>query len=358
MNAPFRVPADEIASRIAALQRILPLHRADGALIAQRIDLFYFTGCAQNAYLYVPAKGDPLLLVRKYAPRAADESPLARQESVESIRQIPDRIRSAHGKTPRVLGLVWDVLPVREFRFFRRLFSSRAYVDLSPAIHRIRSIKSPWERERIEASATLCSMTLRHLEQGIRPGMGATHLEGLAEAFARTHGHGGGIRVRYPEENNRSCTLEPGEDVIPRSGPVSLGFRAVQNGYHAERAIVLFPGGERAPASREASALAEAHLRMIDHAVPGMPLEALQKLAGAESERLQGEGWIEVSCHGIGLELYESPRLAEMSEDAIFPGMCLVLETRRQTDKGLALCARDTVFVEENRFRILGNLDT
>lgn len=355
MNEPFRVPADEIASRIAALQRILPLHRADGALIAQRIDLFYFTGCAQNAYLYVPAKGDPLLLVRKYAPRAADESPLARQESVESIRQIPDRIRSAYGKTPRVLGLVWDVLPVREFRFFRRLFSSRAYVDLSLAIHRLRSIKSPWETERIEASASLCSITLRHLEQGIRPGMGGTHLEGIAEAFARTHGHGGGIRVRYPEEDNRSCLLASGEDVVPASGPVSVGFRAVQNGYHAERAAMLLLREKLEPDSITASALAEAHRGVIERAVPGMPLGTLQDLAGTGTDGLQGEGRMEVSCRGIGLELHEPPDLSETPEEALLPGMCLVLESRLRTHEDRALCVRDTVVVEETGLRILSN---
>lgn len=355
MNDPFRVPADEIANRIAALQHILSVHRADGALIAQRIDLFYFTGCAQNAYLYVPAKGDPLLLVRKFAPRAAEDSPLKHQDPVDSIRQIPDRIRAAYGETPRVLGLVWDVLPVREFRFFRRLFSSHAYVDISLATRRLRSIKSRWETARIEASATLCSNTLRHLDQTIRPGMRATYLEGLAEAFARTQGHGGGIRVRYPEEDNRSCLVGPGEDVISSSGPVSVSFRAVRNGYHAERATVLCPGRNEEPSPRAASALIDMHLRVMDRAVPGMPFCALQDLAGTGSERVQGAGRMEVSCRGIGLELYEAPGTAESPEEPLLPGMCLVLETRCQTGDGVVFFVRDTISVEENGFRVLGN---
>ncbi|WP_082789138.1 hypothetical protein [Desulfolucanica intricata] len=42
----------------------------------QSADLFYFAGTAQRAYLYVPTRGEPLLLVKRSFARATQESAL------------------------------------------------------------------------------------------------------------------------------------------------------------------------------------------------------------------------------------------------------------------------------------------
>ncbi|MEE4137303.1 MAG: aminopeptidase P family N-terminal domain-containing protein, partial [Desulforhopalus sp.] len=56
------VPHAEIIARTDKLQKILLAGRYDGALIAQKTDLFYFGGTAQQGWLYVPAQGRPVLM--------------------------------------------------------------------------------------------------------------------------------------------------------------------------------------------------------------------------------------------------------------------------------------------------------
>ena len=46
----FKVPAEEINSRIKRIQELLLKKEIDGLFIVQRVDLFYFTGTAQNGY--------------------------------------------------------------------------------------------------------------------------------------------------------------------------------------------------------------------------------------------------------------------------------------------------------------------
>lgn len=70
----LNTPQAEIEKRIAGLQRILVQQGLDAALILQKVDLFYFTGTLQNASLYVPAIGEPLLMVNKVLARANAES--------------------------------------------------------------------------------------------------------------------------------------------------------------------------------------------------------------------------------------------------------------------------------------------
>lgn len=66
----FRVPAEEIFGRISSLQKYMRSHKMAGALLVQRIDIFYFSGTARSGYLYIPAQGEASLCIRRHLPRA------------------------------------------------------------------------------------------------------------------------------------------------------------------------------------------------------------------------------------------------------------------------------------------------
>nr|MCU0605638.1 aminopeptidase P family N-terminal domain-containing protein [Desulfobacterales bacterium] len=72
----FSVPRGEIERRTAAIQAELRRADIDGLFVVQRADLFYFSGTAQNAFLYLPAEGRPLLFVKQSVARARAESAL------------------------------------------------------------------------------------------------------------------------------------------------------------------------------------------------------------------------------------------------------------------------------------------
>ena len=72
----FKVSEGEITARNKAIQKEMRVNNIDGLFISQRVDQFYFTGTAQNGYVYIPAEGEPLLFIKKYLPRAQEESPL------------------------------------------------------------------------------------------------------------------------------------------------------------------------------------------------------------------------------------------------------------------------------------------
>jgi Xaa-Pro aminopeptidase len=196
MKQDFKVPASEIELRKAAIQRELQESGMDGLFIVQRVDLFYFSGTAQNGFLYMPAEGEPLLCIKKYMPRAQRESPLENIVEVGSIIEVPGLISDFFGKLPRTLGLELDVLPVRDFNFYRSHLPVKDFVDGSPLIHRIRMIKSPWEIEQMEETAELAQKTFEYMRTAIRPGYTEMEFAGMFETFARKLGHGGKMRVR------------------------------------------------------------------------------------------------------------------------------------------------------------------
>jgi len=90
-NNQFKVPASEIKTRSQNIQKELQQAGIDGLFIVQRVDLFYFSGTAQNGYMYIPAEGKPLLFIKQYLPRAREESSIADIIKIESIADLARR---------------------------------------------------------------------------------------------------------------------------------------------------------------------------------------------------------------------------------------------------------------------------
>ena len=100
MPQEFKIPASEIESRITNIQKRLREEEIDALLIFQRVDLFYFSGTAQNGFLYIPAQGPPLLLIRRYMPRARHESSIGNIVEIKSPKEVPGRIVEFYGQLP------------------------------------------------------------------------------------------------------------------------------------------------------------------------------------------------------------------------------------------------------------------
>ena len=54
---------NEIRARIGRFQQLLSEHEVDGALMVQKMDLYYLARTDQDAHLWVPASEEPLLMV-------------------------------------------------------------------------------------------------------------------------------------------------------------------------------------------------------------------------------------------------------------------------------------------------------
>ena len=88
------------------------------------MDYYYLSGTTQDALLFVPLEGLPLLLVRRELERAKVESPLDNVVAIRSVREFPLLIKNHYGRLPVNLGLELDVLPVKDYFRYQELFSS------------------------------------------------------------------------------------------------------------------------------------------------------------------------------------------------------------------------------------------
>jgi Xaa-Pro aminopeptidase len=391
MTQDFRVPASEIRRRKAAIQRELRKSGVDALFVVQRVDLFYFAGTAQNGFLYMPAEGEPLLCVKKYMPRAQRESPLENIVEIGSINEVPGFIADFFGKLPPTLGFEFDVLPVRDFNFYRRVLPVKNYVDGSPLIKKIRMIKSPWEIEQMDRTAALSQKTFEYMKATIRPGYTEMEFAGMFETFARKLGHGGKMRVRdyqtegYPwhilsgksgglvglldspasgEGTSAAFPCGGGNKPLAAHEPIMIDFTSVLNGYHLDETRMFAIETMPDRAMRACQATIHIHNAVLEKVKPGMTGVELFEISTSEAKSLGYEeqylgppGYkVTFIGHGMGLELIEPPIVADGKEDPLEPGMTFALEPKMVFKDEFAAGIESVLLVTDSGCRLISQV--
>lgn len=185
-----RTPKDEIEGRIGRFQALLRENGVEAALIgdtvAEKVDLFYLSGTMQQAHLYVPAEGLPLLWVRKDFERAGLDSPLEQIAPLKALGRLPDLLRGAGQPLPASLGLQLAKVPARAFLEYRGLLGEPRVVDLSQLdlLRSLRMIKSSHEVALIRRAARIVDAVLKSIGEN-RHGQSASDTPGNENGLQR-----------------------------------------------------------------------------------------------------------------------------------------------------------------------------
>lgn len=356
-------PKSEIQARIDKLQVMLMENRMDGVLVIQSADLFYFSGTAQNAHLYVPAKGEPLLMVRKSLDRAIQESPLDRIIPLASIKKLPGILADNGYEVPQTLGLEMDVVPAANYLSFQQIFDKSRIVDASGIIRTIRLIKSEFELSLHRVSGQKMNEVFRAIPGMIREGMTEVELAAGIEGKSRSIGHPGIVNLRTfnqvlcfgviaagaaaaipssfdgPANGTGLSPYQPssaGLKVISKNEPIFVDIAGGWDGYIADLTRVFSIGplpGKLMEAFELSLKIQAAVINRIEPGVSGSELHKLSlEMAAAAgfSDNYMGFGPDQVKFlgHGVGLELDELPVLASGLETTLMPGMVIALEPK------------------------------
>lgn len=362
-DIPTPVPASEIVNRIHALKGRMETAGIHAVFLTHKPDIFYFSGTAQDAYLYVPKDHDPLLFVKRYLPRALAETGIDRVEPVDSITRIPERIRSLCGRMPASLGLAFDVVPVRDFQFFENLFTPAIMTDATDLIMGCRMIKSGWEIGQMAVAAGLSRDTFSFVRDHMVPGESEIAFCGRVEAFARTHGHSGKLLVRHyraegfshhlmsgvsggtggaldsPVCGTGTCSAYPygaGPKRIQENEPILLDLGTMVNGYHMDETRMLVMGTLPPDAEQAGQAAIDILHHLLEKMKPGVPAGEIFTAAVNRAEKLGlADPFLGLPGlksrfigHGVGLELVETPILSKGNSQELMPGMVFAVEPK------------------------------
>ncbi len=362
-NSELNTPKTELEQRTGNLKNHLRKNTIDAALILQRVDLFYYSGTFQQGCLYIPADGEPILMVNKNTERARAESHIKTIEHLDSPRQIPDIIKAKGYDRPAALGLELDVLPTNLFFTYRKIFSGSQITDISLPIRLQRAVKSPYELDIMRKAAELSDRVAMRLPDVLQEGLTELELAGLIEAEARRLGHQGVTRMRLWGSEmfyghllsgpagavpsylssptggtgaSPAVAQGPSYRTIQRHEPVMLDYIFAFNGYLSDHARIYSLGALPQELMEAHAAMLEVQQMIKKIAQPGVTSgeiydQALAKtrelgyadhFMGAGSERVRFVG------HGIGLEVDEFPFLAAGQKLELQADMTIALEPK------------------------------
>jgi len=385
----LNVPKAELDRRFERLKKELAKNNVDAALILQRTDLLYFSGTIQQAYLFMPADGRPLLMVNKSTPRAMAESAIERIVHLDSPKNIPNLLKDHGYAVPRVLGMELDVLPANLLFACQRLFPSTRIVDISPAIRLIRSRKSAWELALMRRAARLSDRLAACVPELLHEGMSELELAGKIEAEARRMGHQGVLRMRLWGSEmfyghllsgasgavpsylssptggsgvSPAVAQGPGFKTIRRHEPVLVDYMFAHNGYLSDHARIFSLGALPDKLVTAHAAMLEVQQMIKELARPGVRSGELYEQALEKARSLGYEDYfmgvgperIRFVGHGIGLEVDEYPFLAAGQTLELQSGMTIALEPKLIFPGEGVVGIENTHVLTENGLRQLG----
>jgi len=357
------IPSKEIDERIKKLQLKLREKEIEAAIIAQNVDLFYFTGTCQKGYLIVPAQGEPLFLVNKSLKRAQEESPLANIQFLQSFRNLPAALQE-NMPHPKKIGLELDVLPAHLYLRFQKIFPQAQIVDISMAIRKLRMLKSPYEIEIFRQGAAIDRQMLDAVPRFLREGKREVEFAAEIECFLRSLGHQGAVRMRQFNQETFYGHVMSGENLTyptffdgPTGGPglspaypqgpgwkkihkgemVLVDYLTVYQGYCVDSTRFFFLGDnvpELLQKAHQVTLLIQDEI--IKTAKPGVYCSEIYRLArqlAADSgfkDYFMGHGEDQAPFvgHGVGLELDELPFIADRQDYPLQEGMVFALEPK------------------------------
>ncbi len=355
------IPREELYGRIKKLQNAMQKDDLAGALLVQRADLFYFSGTGQNAHLFVPAEGEPVLIVKKSLIRAERESTIDKIIPFQGWSELA-RLIADYAPNNSKIGLENDVLPVNLYNRYRKLLDNYNIVDISNQVRTIRAVKSNYELNIMRKSAMISAAVFTHAREVIREGLSEVELAGELELLARTMGHQGAVRMRGFNQElyfghimagdnaatvsffdgptggsglNPSYPQGAGKAVIKRNEPVLVDFVSVLDGYMVDQTR-SFCIGELKPhlqaAYNQAVFIRNVLAKKGKPGVLGSALycraEELAAEAGLANHFMGYTEKVSFVGHGVGIELDELPVIARGLDTPLEEGMVFALEPK------------------------------
>jgi len=331
----------ECSHRIGLLQAQLQQREPDGALLAYPIDIYYFAGTRQNALLWVPAAGEPTLLVRKSLARARQEGCIDDIRPFPSSKELPGVLAGS-----RRVGVTWDVLPVQQMQFLAKVFPGVEFVDIAAVNRELRSVKSDWEIGKMAQSAQKLGAVFAQVPEFLRPGMRELDLAAEFEYRARKLGNEGYVRMRaFNQELFQGLAVagpsaaEPGffdgavtgrglsaasphgasEARIEANVPILVDYTGVFEGYIVDMTRIFVFGTLRPEVQKAFEAALAIQDYLEENLKPGSDgaelfagAVGLAEAAGLAANFMGAPGeQAKFVGHGVGLELDEMPVLAQ-----------------------------------------------
>jgi Xaa-Pro aminopeptidase len=321
-------------ARQKKLREHLATTRFDGLLISHLPNIRYLCGFTGSAgLLLVEDAGSVFFTDVRYDTQAHEEVKgakvvIARKAVLTGLGDLlRARRKRARGWT---IGLESEHFTIAEKKRLTEVLPSGVRLKDAPSIvERSRMVKDDDELDRIRAAVALGAKLFDRALEVLRPGIKETEVAAEMELAAR---RGGAEEMSFPTiiASGARSALPHGRasgHVIGKGGFVVCDFGVILSGYCSDQTRTVWVGTVPEDARKAYEAVREAQQAAIDAVRPGTPVGEVDAAARKVLRRTGfGSYFTHSTGHGVGLEIHESPRVADGQREVLQPGMVITIE--------------------------------
>ncbi|MCM1028974.1 MAG: Xaa-Pro peptidase family protein [Pseudoflavonifractor sp.] len=349
------LPAEEHTLRLEALRRAMDTANMPAILVTDTANIYYLTGRVFSGFIFILAQGLPIFFVRRPVGLEGD--------GVVYIRK-PEQMAESLGIVEfDTIGMELDLLPVTVARRLHAALGQELTIaNASPLLRLARSVKTPFEQEKLRQSGIKQERVYRLISKLYREGMTDIELQVEIERALRLEGCLGQFRISGDSMELYMANILTGDNAdnptpydfamggagLDPSLPVGADGEIIKEGHsvmvdangnftgYMTDMTRTFSVGPLEPLAIKAQQTSIEICRAIaNEARPGAKASDLYHLAekmAAEASLAeyfmghhQKAGFV---GHGVGIEINELPVLAPRSHDVIAQGQVIAVEPK------------------------------
>jgi Xaa-Pro aminopeptidase len=321
-------------ARQAKLREHLVTTRFDALLISHLPNIRYLCGFTGSAgLLLVEEAGSVFFTDVRYDTQAHEEVKgakvvIARKAVLPSLGEfLSARRKRTRGWT---IGIEAEHFTIAEKKRLTKVRPSGVTLKDAPSlVERARMVKDDDELRRIRAAVALGAKLFERALEVLRPGVKETEVAGEMEYAAR---RGGAEEMSFPTiiASGARSALPHGrasDQPIAPGGFVVCDFGVILSGYCSDQTRTVWVGPVPEDARQAYEAVREAQQAAINAVRPGIPVGEVDAAARKVLRKAGlGRYFTHSTGHGVGLEIHETPRVADGQREILQPGMVITIE--------------------------------
>ena len=281
-------------------------------------------------YVIIPKEGDPVAITS-----SLEEHRCRHESSVEDIRcwtSYPDIKSDGKSALDVLKSSLSDIGAKKIFTDAKVSLGRTVNVSVSPAINKLRGVKSPEEIQRIKKAIKQSDSGQTFAHNLVESGKGLSEKEirseidyFMARKGIQENSFGtivaSGPNAAHSHHSNTDRKLELGD-------PVICDFGVFWNGYCSDITRTYFVGGTPSEKWKKIyNIVMEANKRSTEALIEGSTGHKVDK-AGRDFIRKKGFGanFVHGTGHGFGLEIHEYPSITYKSRVKIENSMAVTIE--------------------------------
>ncbi|MEA2090291.1 MAG: Xaa-Pro peptidase family protein [Thermoproteota archaeon] len=340
-------------NRIEALKKSLQEKNLDGYVLANGINIQYFTDAVGAACLLVPTEGENVLYVYAVNYEAAKaEAKHCWVEQMKSHEKIVEKV-AKQIENLKLKKLGFDVFDASIYLEFKKAFKKT--VELkgeSSLVWELRKVKDKEELKRMRKAAELTSKGMQVAAETVQPGVREYEVAAEVEYTMRRQGSWGtafdtivasGVHSAYP---HGGCT----EQKIRKGDLVVVDIGAAYRNYQSDMTRTFVAGKPSVKQEKIYQIVKEAQEKAFQSIKAGVKAADVHRVARRVIKKAgYAEYFVHSLGHGVGMEVHEPPRLSPESKNVLNAGNMVTVEPGIYIANFGGVRIEDTVLVEETK---------